>query len=171
VSDLEAEIEDHTTDDEWMKELQEPDEQRIQEMPASPPVTATPTRMLDQEDELASSGGPIPSVSLNLDQNDSADSSIHQNPTLESMHASRTPPPTAQHASVLLAPSPELPTDPDNDTPMANQGLGRDIQRTPSPSGQEGPMTPTNDAGPFVFDGSAGRENENAQVENSEEAT
>lgn len=46
--------------------------------------------------------------------------------------------------------------------------LGHDTARTPSPNGLpsslndpmggvEGPMTPRNDAGPFVFDGSAGR--------------
>ena len=41
----------------------------------------------------------------------------------------------------------------------------RDVARTPSPTGllsdssigPEGPMTPRNDAGPFIFDGSAGR--------------
>jgi hypothetical protein len=46
-------------------------------------------------------------------------------------------------------------------------GLDRAIARTPSPTGLgssldvavgvEGPMTPRNDAGPFIFDGSAGR--------------
>jgi hypothetical protein len=47
----------------------------------------------------------------------------------------------------------------------------RDLARTPSPdglpssltdalTGPEGPMTPRNDAGPFVFDGSAGRASE-----------
>jgi E3 ubiquitin-protein ligase DMA1/2 len=46
--------------------------------------------------------------------------------------------------------------------------MGRSRSRTPSPNGMpsslsdvlagtEGPMTPRNDAGPFVFDGSAGR--------------
>ena len=47
-------------------------------------------------------------------------------------------------------------------------GPDRDLARTPSPNrlpssladglaGPEGPMTPRNDAGPFIFDGSAGR--------------
>jgi hypothetical protein len=48
---------------------------------------------------------------------------------------------------------------------------GRNTTRTPSPNGtsssldvvltgNEGPMTPRNDAGPFIFDGSAGRSND-----------
>jgi hypothetical protein len=48
---------------------------------------------------------------------------------------------------------------------------GRSVTRTPSPNGTgssldvvttgtEGPMTPRNDAGPFIFDGSAGRPND-----------
>lgn len=54
--------------------------------------------------------------------------------------------------------------------------LGRRSTRTPSPNGLgsslseqvtsgEGPMTPRNDAGPFVFDGSAGRAADGRLVE------
>ena len=57
VSDLEAELEDPGTDTEWMKELQESDEQ-----------PAIPACIMNQENELASSDGPEPSVSQNLNQ-------------------------------------------------------------------------------------------------------
>lgn len=42
---------------------------------------------------------------------------------------------------------------------QAGSFLDRHANRTPSPNaaGVEGPMTPRNDAGPFIFDGSAGR--------------
>ena len=173
VSDLEAELEDHGTDDEWMRELQESDEQR--EAPS-------------KGNELASSVGPIPSVSLNLNQpSDSADISPAprlppSNPFSDSYYQSHTVEPMdtiprrgstasiTRRTSDLLAPSPELSTDLGSETPATIRSLGRDIQRTPSPMGQEGPMTPTNDAGPFVFDGSAGRESGSAGGENAEVA-
>ena len=42
---------------------------------------------------------------------------------------------------------------------MENESAGQDHSRTPTTEmlNGDGPMTPTNNAGPFVFDGSAGR--------------
>lgn len=63
--------------------------------------------------------------------------------------ANRTPSPTAQHPHTTSAP-----------LPIRNPASGSARRGTPSPprAGAEGPITPRNDAGPWVFDGNAGRQ-------------
>jgi hypothetical protein len=63
--------------------------------------------------------------------------------------ANQTPSPSAQLPHTISAP-----------LPIRNPASGSARRGTPSPPrpGAEGPITPSNDAGPWVFDGNAGRQ-------------
>ncbi|OHF03662.1 FHA domain-containing protein [Colletotrichum orchidophilum] len=153
AADLEADIEDPEEDWEQMDEDEEPEQkqqkQEVKETAAVPsaPLTAAAT--------VVSSRPQLPEIGTDDDAMDF---------TVE-LDRARTVAEAPELAPTTVAPNTSIPPVPIPAVGIAQAALsrsGRDT-RTPSPIGNhlvsanEGPITPRNDAGPWVFDGSAGR--------------
>ncbi|EQB57184.1 FHA domain-containing protein [Colletotrichum gloeosporioides Cg-14] len=150
AADLEADIEDPAEDWEQMdedEELEQKDEAKdkavvpSEPLPAPVPVSAESSRPV------------LPEIGTEPDAMDFT-VALDRARTMAEM-----PPPqsVAPHATIEPVPIPSV-----GPSQTAAPRTGRDT-RTPSPignhltNGTEGPITPRNDAGPWVFDGSAGR--------------
>lgn len=175
VVDLEADVEPSYPDGDW--EDVSPADNNKPEPPLPAPTTATPeTRdseprhLLDQSiiepvtnDHTLTSmihgvtlTPPAPTVSSISDSSDPESTE----------HAGARPIPASRNASYGTGSSRRRSASAAGLDDGLDSGLGQDVLRTPSPHlpvtsadvvSPEGPMTPRNDAGPFVFDGSAGR--------------
>ncbi|KAK1982810.1 hypothetical protein LZ30DRAFT_749103 [Colletotrichum cereale] len=153
AADLEADIEDPEEDWEGMDEDEEPElKQQKQEATDKAAVPSEPTPALAA---VGSSGPLLPEI--NQDE-DAMDFTV----ALERSRTMAEPPETAPRT---VAPNTSMPPVPIPAVAAAQAAVsrnGRDT-RTPSPianhlvTTHEGPITPRNDAGPWVFDGSAGR--------------
>ncbi|TDZ18847.1 E3 ubiquitin-protein ligase DMA2 [Colletotrichum sidae] len=157
AADLEADIEDPAEDWEQMDEDEE--EEEVKEEPKEepkdktvapsqpPPTAALPTTAKDSQRPL------LPEIGLEPDAMDFT-VALDRARTMAEVPAPLTVAPNATAAPV---PIPSTAT-----SQAAVPRTGRDT-RTPSPignhlvNGNEGPITPRNDAGPWVFDGSANR--------------
>lgn len=150
AADLEADIEDPEEDWEQMDE-----EEEAEQKPESKDKAVAPSDPLPAPVAVAaeSSRPQLPEIGMDSDAMDFT-VALDRARTMAEM-----PPPetVAPHATTEPVPIPAV-----AGSQAANLRNGRDT-RTPSPignhlvNGNEGPITPRNDAGPWVFDGSAGR--------------
>lgn len=175
VVDLEADVEPSYPDGDWEDILPEDNNKADTASPAparTAPETqqSEPRHLLDQsvidftpnEPTLTSLihgvtlTPPAPTVSSISDSSDAE-------PT---EHAGARPIPASRNASYGAKSSRRRSASATGLDDDQDSGLAQDVLRTPSPHlpttsadvlSPEGPMTPRNDAGPFVFDGSAGR--------------
>ncbi|OLN85651.1 E3 ubiquitin-protein ligase DMA2 [Colletotrichum chlorophyti] len=154
AADLEADIEDPTEDWEQMDEENEEPEQKQQKQEESKENEATPS---EPKPATAESSRPqLPEIGT---EDDSMDFTV-------ALDRARTMAEAPESAPRTVAPTAATPPVPIPAVGAAQAAVqrnnGRDT-RTPSPIGNhlvtahEGPITPRNDAGPWVFDGSAGR--------------
>lgn len=151
AADLEADIEDPEEDWEQMDEDEEPEQkQQKQETKETAPVPSDPL-----PPPAASSRPQLPEIGTDDDAMDFT----------EALDRARTVAEVPDVTPRTVAPNtatPPVPIPAVGAAPSAVSRSGRDT-RTPSPIGNhlvvsnEGPITPRNDAGPWVFDGSAGR--------------
>ncbi|ORY69663.1 uncharacterized protein BCR38DRAFT_89773 [Pseudomassariella vexata] len=156
AADLDADVEEPS--EEW-QQLDSGAEDVVEEpiaTEASPPSNAASTPDSTHD---ASSAERDSFVSVTSGPSDAADRTVLlDSPAVEQQRHTSSRYTTSNPVSI---PSPARP--PNNGTLSANRGT-----RTPSPNGQplvvghEGPMTPRNDAGPWVFDGDAGRASQEA---------
>ncbi|KAK1621770.1 hypothetical protein BDP81DRAFT_335976 [Colletotrichum phormii] len=153
AADLEADIEDPEEDWEQMEEDEEP-EQKQQKQEVKETVSV-PTAPLAAPATVVSSRPQLPEIGTD---DDAMDFTV-------ALDRARTVAEAPEEAPRTVAPHTSIPPVPIPAVGMAQAAVprsGRDT-RTPSPIGNhlvnatEGPITPRNDAGPWVFDGSAGR--------------
>ncbi|PQE16839.1 hypothetical protein CJF30_00003530 [Rutstroemia sp. NJR-2017a BBW] len=182
VADLEAELDD--PDGEWEEYLASDAELEAEAQP-EPPTKVTPANTTDvssedlavsahQQDSInATAARNPPQSDEELDVSDASSTSaqVHEDMAFLAvtdsppLSASATPIPRVNNSTVPpldIIPRKPVPSSASGSSSRAEQGRG-----SPSPNGLrpaltdpltgEGPMTPRNDAGPFVFDGSAGR--------------
>ncbi|KAK2054755.1 hypothetical protein LY76DRAFT_215756 [Colletotrichum caudatum] len=155
AADLEADIEDPEEDWEGMDEEEDegPEQkQQKQEVQATAPVLPEPT---PAPVVIGISGPQLPEIDRDEDAMDFT----------VALERSRTMAEAPETAPQTTAPNTSMPPVPIPAVAAAQAAAprnGRDT-RTPSPianhllATHEGPITPRNDAGPWVFDGSAGR--------------
>lgn len=178
-SDLTADVDIAQSDiDEWMENADEADG-----LPANAGGGDASTH--EHATEQAPGETDTTDTSGALDTSDASDEAP-ENPSVTVSNPVDIPrtdgPSTPRRASGLLArrqatnPSPELntmngniamPDQPDEDEMNAHLEHQRTRTQTPDPEqiiAGEGPLTPRNNAGPFVFDGSAGRSDARALV-------
>ncbi|KAK1711897.1 uncharacterized protein BDZ83DRAFT_723743 [Colletotrichum acutatum] len=154
AADLEADIEDPEEDWEQMEEDEEPEQkQQKQEDKETPAVPIAP---LAAPAAVVSSRPQLPEIGTDDDAMDDFTVALDRARTVaEAPEAA--PRTVAPHTSIPPVPIPAVGV-----AQTTAPRSGRDT-RTPSPIGNhlvnatEGPITPRNDAGPWVFDGSAGR--------------
>ncbi|KAF6799403.1 fha domain containing protein [Colletotrichum sojae] len=151
AADLEADIEDPEEDWEQMDE----DEEAEQKKEEAKDKAVAPSEPLPAPVPVAaeSSRPQLPEIGMDPDAMDFT-VALERARTMAEMPPPQT---VAPHATTEPVPIPAV-----VGSQAANLRNGRDT-RTPSPignhlvNGNEGPITPRNDAGPWVFDGSAGR--------------
>jgi hypothetical protein len=173
VADLEAELDDPFANGEWEDAPADAAEESSPEVEASTAAPATTAEEGSQENAVTER---TPAEHVN--QRDSSDvepaSDADSHPSGDNQRTpssgSDSPPPAETSASSVQA----VDIVPRRSISDAQIGFAQlphrpkpenSTERTPSPSGisaiaegmPEGPMTPRNDFGPFVFDGSAGR--------------
>ncbi|KAK0373913.1 FHA domain-containing protein [Colletotrichum paranaense] len=155
AADLEADIEDPEEDWEQMEEDEEPEQKQQKQEEKETPATV-PTAPLAAPAAVVSSRPQLPEIGTDDDAMDDFTVALDRARTVaEAPEAA--PRTVAPHTSIPPVPIPAV-----GIAQTTAPRSGRDT-RTPSPIGNhlvnatEGPITPRNDAGPWVFDGSAGR--------------
>jgi hypothetical protein len=167
VADLEAEVDDPYADGDW----EEVDADEV-DAPAQPIETALPVEPVQPLEPVPGAAAVLIPRMEEFGQDPSTDES---EPDLQHIEAeSNVELSTESEPSLLKTNTSTLPVDiprrsishrrsEDHQEYTASEPLVRN-ERTPSPvdgaqanSSEIGPMTPRNDVGPFVFDGSAGR--------------
>lgn len=180
VADLEAELEDPTTNGDWEEVESEDAAVQLREN-AEVDVSATAQRRANetedsevniQVDREESERGTDLDIAETSDDSDVAQGTDRAAAEMGYMQIRGTPLPSESNPITSNATS--APVDIISRKPVGNaipssssRVPQRQTNRTPSPTGlgdslevavgAEGPMTPRNDAGPFIFDGSAGR--------------
>lgn len=181
VADLEADVEDPFPDAEW----EEADPADVEKDPVDAPIpqtSVTPSVQLQGSgranlgDENTTHGIPGHDATHDTTGDDTtgSESELQQamnHLNIESHDDSVTNPPQESHSLTapvnIRAGRSSARSENGSNAGAADRNLGTFLRsdRTPSPndrvpdiiSGQDGPLTPRNDAGPFIFDGSAGR--------------
>jgi len=172
VTDLEADVDD-PVDDGWE------DENGVESSPDTTSPMATNGLSIPEQDELAIDGGndlayTTSNLTIRNGTNSTPQLARASDPT-NSLNSSsdlrirrgarRTSPPFTPAKEHLNPEAPSVPVQylrPITPTQplLGDEGLNESSLRTPTMTDHfthDGPMTPTNNAGPFVFDGSAGR--------------
>lgn len=148
AADLEADIEDVEEDEAWEADVEQ-EAEKSAEKPKNTKSSDTPAAPAAQATTSEAAGADTPTRSSDIEPMDVAADSASQ--TSSDIHLN-------SRATLI----PNSITQPLDIRPLPLQTLnGTARDRTPSPPGQpglngnEGPITPRNDAGPWVFDGSA----------------
>jgi E3 ubiquitin-protein ligase DMA1/2 len=153
TADLEAEVDDPSEEWQHLDSEDEPDEMEVENqtepnniIPEGLPRIAEPRQSSERRSTDRRSNGRRSTDRRSTDRRES--DTVDTTTRLDTSYAETSRRPSAVHQV----------SDP---IPIGNPSTGRNT-RTPSPagnpsSGNEGPITPRNDAGPWVFDGSAGR--------------
>ncbi|KAJ0159158.1 E3 ubiquitin-protein ligase DMA2 [Colletotrichum tanaceti] len=153
AADLEADIEDPEEDWEQMDDDEEPEQKQLKQ--ETKEDAAVPAEPIPAPPPLASSRPQLPEIEHDDDAMDFTVALDRAQTMAEAPEAA--PRTVAPHTSTPPVSIPAVAA-----AQAAALRSGRDT-RTPSPIGNhlvtanEGPITPRNDAGPWVFDGSAGR--------------
>ncbi|KAI9743144.1 MAG: hypothetical protein M1818_003439 [Claussenomyces sp. TS43310] len=169
VADLEAEVDDPYADGEWeeveaIDTLEDVHASGIQETLSRGVDAAIDEGLTSQDDiEPADVQNSLEEAHVHPSSEDS-ESDMHETTTnMDNLDLSAADQPHSSHSSSAPV---DIPSGRNSVTRSATEPGDPRSEQTPSPSGRtpahlvdslRGPMTPTNDAGPFVFDGSAGR--------------
>lgn len=151
AADLDAEVDEPS--DEWQQldsGIDDVQEEKLQNLATQPADRDTPMSGAHNGSDRntpdsSPGGGDVGDVTVHIDH-----SSLEQEPSSRLMSSDPVPIPNSTSRTTILGPS----------TGLLSAPRGA---RTPSPEGNptvnitEGPLTPRNDAGPWVFDGNPAR--------------
>lgn len=154
AADLEADIEDMEEEEAWEPEV-EPEAEKTADKPNSTENSEAAAAPAAQASTSEAAGADTPTRGSDIEPMDVAADSASQ--SSNDFHIS-------SRATLI----PGSITQPLDIRPPPLPALNATRNRTPSPpglNGNEGPITPRNDAGPWVFDGSVSAARANAESE------